>query len=218
MIKHKSGYFIYYTIYGGINNCYIGYIQRIKVMDVKEVIKKRRAYRSLIPVEITNDLIYDLAECAQITASCFNNQPWKYVFIYDKDVLKRMHEVFTTNNDWAKKASLIIVALGKKEDDCIIRDRIYYQFDIGMATEAMILRATELGLVAHPIAGYSPKKTREVLDIPENIDVITLVIVGKHSEQIDPILTDKQVESEKERPKRKAVDEFIYINRYIEKR
>jgi len=183
-------------------------------MDVKEAIKKRRAYRSLIPIEITNDLINDLAECAQITASCFNNQPWRYIFVYDKEILLKMHEVLNTGNEWAKKASMIIVVLGKKEDDCIIRDRIYYQFDIGMATSAIILRATELGLVAHPIAGYSPKKTREILGIPENIDVITLVIVGKHSDNIDPVLSDKQAEAEIERPERKEISEFVYINRY----
>ena len=126
-------------------------------MDVKEAIIKRRAYRSLSPVDISYDLVIDLAECAQITASCFNNQPWKFVFVFDKDILK-MHEALSVGNEWAKKASMIIVVLGKKEEDCIIKDRIYYQFDIGMATCAMILRATELGLVAHPIAGYSPKK------------------------------------------------------------
>jgi nitroreductase len=186
-------------------------------MDVKEAIRKRRAYRSLIPVDITKDLVNDLAECAQITASCFNNQPWRYVFVYDKDVLLKMHETLSIGNEWAKKASMIIVVIGKKEDDCIIRDRIYYQFDIGMATSAIILRATELGLVAHPIAGYSPKKTREILGIPENIDVITLVIIGKHSDKIDLVLSDKQVEAEKERPKRKEIDEFVYINRYTQK-
>lgn len=186
-------------------------------MDVKEAIIKRRAYRSLLPIEITNDLINDLAECAQITASCFNNQPWRYIFVYDKDVLLKMHEALTTGNQWAKKASMIIVVLGRKEDDCIIRDRIYYQFDIGMATSAMILRATELDLVAHPIAGYSPKKTREILGIPENYDVITLVIVGKHSDRIDPVLSKNQAEAEKERPKRKTINEFVYINRYTKK-
>ena len=184
-------------------------------MEVKEAIKKRRAYRSLLPIKITKDLIIDLAECAQITASCFNNQPWRYIFVYDKDVLLKMHEALSTGNEWAKKATMIIVVLGKKEDDCIIRDRFYYQFDIGMATGAIILRATELGLVAHPIAGYSPKKTREIFGIPENIDVITLVIVGKHSDKIDPILTEKQIEAEKERPIRKKLGEFVYINRYI---
>jgi nitroreductase len=184
-------------------------------MEVKEAIKKRRAYRSLLPVKITEDLIIDLAECAQITASCFNNQPWRYIFVYDKDVLLKMHEALSAGNEWAKKASMIIVVLGKKEDDCIIRDRFYYQFDIGMATGAIILRATELGLVAHPIAGYSPKKTKEIFGIPENIDVITLVIVGKHSDKIDPILTGKQIEAEKKRPIRKKLDKFVYINRYI---
>jgi nitroreductase len=129
-----------------------------------------------------------------------------------------MHEALSAGNEWARSASMIIVVLGKKEDDCIIRDRFYYQFDIGMATEAMILRATELGLVAHPIAGYSPKKTREILGIPENIDVITLVIFGKHSDKIDPILSEKQVEAEKKRPERKNIDDFVYLNRYIEKR
>jgi nitroreductase len=187
-------------------------------MDVKEAIKKRRAYRSLEPVEITEDLINDLAECAQITASCFNNQPWKYIFVYDPKMLKKMHEALSSGNEWAHKASMIIVVIGKQEDDCVIRDRIYYRFDIGMATEAIIIRATELGLVAHPIAGYSPKKTREILGIPDDIDVITLVIVGKHSDKIDPVLSEKQVEAEKERPERIPIDEFVYINRYIEKK
>lgn len=187
-------------------------------MDVKEAIEKRRAYRSLEFVQITEDLIKDLAECAQITASCFNNQPWRYIFVYDSKVLEKMHEALSSGNEWAHKASMIIVVLGKKEDDCVIHDRIYYRFDIGMATEAMILRATELGLVAHPIAGYSPRKTREILGIPEDIDVIALVIVGKHSNKINPVLSEKQVETEKERPKRIEIDDFVYINRYIEKK
>jgi nitroreductase len=187
-------------------------------MDVKKAIEKRRAYRSLVPVEITKELIYDLAKCAQITASCFNNQPWRYVFVYDLKILKKMHEALSSGNIWAHNASMIIVVIGKPEDDCVIKDRIYYRFDIGMATEAMILRATELGLVAHPIAGYSPKKTREILGIPNDVDVITLVIVGKHSDEINPDLSDKQIEAEKERPERISLDDFVYINGYIDKK
>ncbi|MGD8536143.1 MAG: nitroreductase, partial [Candidatus Aminicenantes bacterium] len=80
----------------------------------------------------------------------------------------------------------------------------------------LILRATELGLVAHPIAGYSPRKTKEILEIPEEYQVITLIIVGKHSEEISPILSEKQVESEKERPARLSLDKFAFINRFKE--
>jgi len=183
-------------------------------MNVKNAIEKRRAFRSLEPVEITKELIKDLSECAQITASCFNNQPWQYIFVYEPKALEQMHEALSQGNEWAHKASMIVVVLGKQEDDCVIRDRIYYRFDIGMATSAMILRATELGLVAHPIAGYSPKKTREILNIPDNIDVITLVIIGKKSDKINPDLSEKQIEAEKKRPERKKIDEFVHFNKY----
>ena len=186
-------------------------------MNIKEAIEKRRAYRSFEPYKITKDLISDLAECAQISASCFNNQPWKYIFVYEKQMLDKLHEALSSGNDWAKKGSMIIVVLGKKDDDCVIHDRIYYRFDIGLATAQMILRATELGLIAHPIAGYSPKKTREILNIPDEYDVIALVIVGKKSEKIDKGLSEKQVEAEKNRPKRKKIDEFIYLNKFMEK-
>jgi nitroreductase len=112
---------------------------------------------------------------------------------------------------------MIIAVFSKKEDDCIIHDREYYLFDIGMATAFLILRATELGLVAHPIAGYSPKKTREILGIPDKYNLITLVIVGKKSYKINPVLSDKQKEAEKKRPLRYELDEFIYHNKYNEK-
>jgi len=186
-------------------------------MDVQQVIKKRRAYRSLEPVEITSELIDDLSECAQLTASCFNKQPWRFVFVYEPKMLKKMHEALSSGNEWAQKASMIIAVLSKKDYDCVIRDREYYQFDSGMATAHMILRATELGLVAHPIAGYSPRKTREILKIPEDIDIIALVIVGKHSDKINPDMSDKQIAAEKKRPERISIESFVFHNKYMGK-
>ena len=183
-------------------------------MELIEVINKRRAYRSLDKTQISEELINDLAESARLSASCFNNQPWRYVFVYDSEVLKEMHNALSSGNEWAKRASMIVAVCSKKEDDCLIKDREYYLFDTGMATAFLILRATELGLVAHPIAGYSPKKTREILNIPEEMDVITLVIVGKHSDKIHPELSVKQIQAEKKRPERKKIKEFVYMNKW----
>lgn len=186
-------------------------------MDVKEAIQRRRAYRSLDPVDITEGLIQDLAGCAQLSASCNNNQPWRFVFVYDHETLVKMHEVFPRGNAWAKSASMYIAVLSKKDYDCVIDERVYHQFDTGMATAYLILRATELGLVAHPIAGYSPQKTREILNIPDDIEVITLVIVGKHSKTINPVLSEKQIIAETQRPERFAFEKFVYLNRYPSK-
>jgi len=109
---------------------------------------------------------------------------------------------------------LIVAVCSRKEDDCVIRDREYQLLGDGLATAFLILRATELGLVAHPIAGFSPKKTREILGIPEDHQVITLVIVGKRAADISPVLSLKQVEQETIRPERKPLAEFALDNRF----
>ena len=185
-------------------------------MEVKEAIKIRRAYRSLEPIKITEDLVNDLAECAKLTCSCFNNQPWRFVFVYEPDRLQKMHEALSKGNEWCRFASMMIVVFSKKELDCQIKGRDYYLFDTGMATAFIILRATELGLVAHPIAGYNEQKVKEILGIPEDMTVITLVNVGKHSDKINPVLSDKQIEAEKERPERLPIEKFAFMNQYKE--
>ena len=186
-------------------------------MTVKEAIDKRRAYRSLIPVKINEELIEDLAQSARLFCSCFNNQPWRYIFVYEPEVLKKMHTALSQGNEWAQAASMIIAVFSTPEFDCVVKDRKYYLFDTGMATAAIILRATELELVAHPIAGFSPKKTKEILGIPDDMEIITLVIVGKHSDTISPVLSEKQIEAEKSRPERLPIEKLIHINEYTGK-
>jgi len=185
-------------------------------MEVKEAINKRRAFRSLEPVKITEELVKDLAESAKLTCSCFNNQPWRFVFVYEHDMLKKMHEALPKGNAWCQYASMIIAVFSKKELDCQIKGRDYYLFDTGMATASIILRATELGLVAHPIAGYNEPKVKEILGIPEAMTVITLVNIGKHSDKINPILSEQQIEAEKNRPERIPIEKFAFMNQYKE--
>lgn len=183
-------------------------------MDVKEAIEKRRAYRSFEPVEITDEIINELVSAAQLTASCFNNQPWRFVFVRSKERLLRMREALKKGNEWAFEDSLMIAVFGKKENDCVIKEREYYLFDIGMAVSSMLLRATEMGLVAHPIAGFSPEKTREILGIPDSYLVITVINVGKKSEKINPVMSQQQVETEKQRPLRRKPEEIYSMDSF----
>ena len=81
----------------------------------------------------------------------------------------------------------------------------------------LILRATELGLVAHPIAGFKEDQAKEILKIPEEMRLITLVIIGKHSKEVNPVLSDAMKLGEKQRPPRKQLQDFIFINNYNEK-
>ncbi len=183
-------------------------------MNVIDAINSRRAYRSLAPVTITEELVRDLARSAQLAPTCNNNQPARFVFVWDAEMLEKMKAVFSRGNAWCHADSLIVAVLAEKDADCVIKDRLYYLFDTGMQTALLILRATELGLVAHPIAGFSPAAVREVLGIPPQFEVVTLVNVGKHADTISPVLSEKQVYDETHRPERLPLEQVAFFNRY----
>ncbi|MFX0042627.1 MAG: nitroreductase family protein [Candidatus Hodarchaeota archaeon] len=186
-------------------------------MNVKDAIKERRAYRSLEFVEISDELINDLASKAQIAPSCMNNQPWNFIFVREKEQLKRLFTTLTPGNKWVEEASMIIAIFSKPKNDCLIGDRLYYLFDIGLAASFIILRATELGLVAHPIAGFNEEKAKKILEIPGEMILITLIIIGKHSKTINSILSEPMKLGEKQRPPRKQLKEFTFLERYNNK-
>ncbi len=56
-------------------------------MEVMDALEARRSYRSLDPVAITENLIKDLSRSAGLAPSCFNYQPWRFVFVKDPAVL-----------------------------------------------------------------------------------------------------------------------------------
>lgn len=180
-------------------------------MNVTEAIKTRRAYRSLEPINITEDLIRDLAYHASMSPSCNNNQPWHFTFVYGTEALREIHATLPKGNKWMELSSMIVVVFSKPSDDCIVKTRTYNLFDTGMASAFLILRATELGLVAHPVAGYDEEKVKNTLEISPDYQVITLINIGKHSEIIHPYLSAKQTLNEHERPQRKNLEEFIQI-------
>ena len=183
-------------------------------MDVKNAIEKRRAYRSLEPIEISNELIEDLAGSARLAPSCFNKQPWRYVFVRDKEQLEKLHGSLSITNKWVELGSLIIAVFSKVKNDCVVKERQYYLFDTGLASAFIILRATELGLVAHPIAGFSEEEVKRVLGIPEHMRLISLIVIGKHSKELKVELTDIQKSKEYQRPERKHFEEFVFIDKF----
>jgi hypothetical protein len=81
---------------------------------------------------------------------------------------------------------------------------------------ALLLRAAELGLVAHPIAGFNNELAREALGIPAGNLVITLLIIGKKTDDLSA-LTPQQAAAEPERPPRLAPENIYSVDAYDEK-
>jgi nitroreductase len=182
-------------------------------VEVIKTLEERRSYRALEKIAITEDMVHSLAESAQLAPSCFNNQPWRYVFVTGAEQLNALWVAYAPGNEWCREASLVIAVFTKKELDCVIKGREYDLFDTGIATGMMMLRATELGLVTHGIAGFDEPKVKDILSIPADMQVIALIIVGKKASLIPESFTPQQRESELHRPPRNAVELFAFRDR-----
>ena len=181
--------------------------------SVIEAIHERRGYRSLDPVEIDEEAVRDLAGAAALAPSCFNHQPWRFVFVRSRESLNAVFSSLSRGNDWFRSASMVVGVYSAATLDCVVGRREYYLFDTGMAVGMMILRATEMGLVAHPIAGFDEEAARRVLGLGGDSTLITIIAFGRHSDGISPILSPHQVEAEKERPARLPFEGFASLEK-----
>jgi nitroreductase len=144
-----------------------------------------------------------------------NSQSWRFVFVYEEEMLARFKETLSKGNAWALDSPLIAAVFSKREADCTLKhERDYFLFDTGMAVGLLLLRATELGLIAHPIAGYRPEAVKEVLGIPDEFVVITLVVFGKLAPELSPRLVEWQLERETGGRLRRPLDTVLHHNVY----
>jgi hypothetical protein len=72
-----------------------------------------------------------------------------------------------------------------------------------------------LGLVAHPIAGYDEQKAKQILNVPEDSTLITMIIVGKRRKELRPEMSEGQKQSETKRPERLDFGKFVYVDRVL---
>jgi nitroreductase len=183
-------------------------------MQVAEAISERRARRTLDTRPISDDIVKELVEAMRLSASCNNNQPWRVVIARDNDSLTQVKSALSKGNVWATRSPLILVVATKPDDDCRLSDnRDYYLFSTGLAVGQMLLRATELGIMAHPIAGFNPVEAKRLLEIPNEYVVITFVICGYLGTD-SSLLSEKQLEIEKKRPDRKRVGENFFDGKW----
>ena len=182
-------------------------------MKVNDAIKKRRSLRLLKKTDVSQEKIHELIQAAKLAPSCFNNQPWRYVFVNDQDQLDNLKDAYSDGNEWAYKSSLTIAVFSHKDLDCKVTNRRYYLFDTGISVGFILLKATELGLVTHPIAGFSQKKVKKILNIPDQMKVITLIIVGKKVDSLPADIDKKTQKSELNRPPRLQNKEFVFMNK-----
>lgn len=183
-------------------------------MDVKEAVSRRRALRALDTMPVPKEVVDDMIEAMRLSPSCNNNQPWRVIVAREQGALEAVKTSLTKGNAWGSRSPLILVVCARLDDDCKLKDqRDYYLFSTGIAVGEMLLRATEHGLIAHPIAGYDASAIKQKLGVPDDHVLITLVICGFPGDDVS-MLSEKQLLAQKERPPRKPVGENFFDGRW----
>jgi nitroreductase len=116
-----------------------------------------------------------IADAGRWSGSSKNSQPWRFVILRDRDVLKQIHDAgLPQTRSLATGPTAIAIVL---PDDS---DAVSHAFDEGRAAERMLIAASFLGLGA-AIAWAVPAirdLVGSLLGVPDGWFVRTLVVVG----------------------------------------
>lgn len=163
-------------------------------MGVLEIIEKRRSIRKYKNIIIPEEDIEKLMEAARLAPSAANGQNWKFVIVNDQKIKKQLVPV-CGNQEWVETCSHVIAGIA---DPNLNK---WYQVDISIALEHIVLEATELGLGTCYIGRFTEEMVKRVLKISQDKTLIALLTVGYADEKPDP------------RP-RKKLKEIMSYNQY----
>ncbi len=149
-------------------------------MNLVPAIETRRARRAVSTAPVSHEEVEILLRAAHLAPSCNNTQPWRFVVVDDPATLEAVKAALPGGNYWAKPAPVILAVASRRDLDCMLSDgRDYFLFGCGMAVGNLMIQATSMALIAHPIAGYKPEAVKTALGIPADYTLIALVIVGR---------------------------------------
>jgi nitroreductase len=182
---------------------------------VLDLLRKRSACRAIAAQTVERDKLQAMLEAAQLSASCMNNQPWRFLVLDETAALEKGRKALADGNYWAKTAPVLVIGLSRVDLDCRPADgREYYLFDLGMATQNLMLQATEFGLVARPMAGFRPAAIREEFDIPESYTILIVIAVGCEGD-LSTLKENHQKVSLAPRT-RNPLEENFFFNQFVE--
>lgn len=155
---------------------------RIIEHEVDAIFTDRWSPRSFLPEPLAPWQIQALFEAARWSPSCFNEQPWEFVYaVSEKDRQRMVETLVEKNQSWAGSAPLLMYLLTKRFFGEGTRANRHAPFDAGSAWMALALQARRLGLYAHAMAGFSQDKAYQLLNVDsEKYEIMCAIAVGRH--------------------------------------
>ncbi|MPW26104.1 nitroreductase [Alkalibaculum sp. M08DMB] len=149
-------------------------------MSFIELAKKRHSVRDYKDIPVERENILQVLEAARFAPSAVNYQPWHFVVVSENALKTKIANTYS--RDWLKKAPVLIIVCGDhskswKRDD----NKDHCDIDIAIAVDHMTLAAAEIGLGTCWVCKFNAKECHEILELPENIEVVAILPIGHPS-------------------------------------
>ena len=132
-------------------------------MNVSDAIRLKRAVRDFKPEPLPAETIQAILNAGRRSQSSKNSQPWHFIAITDRAILKQLSEC----GEWA--GHLAGAALGVAILTPDPAAKFQTMFDAGQAAAFMQLGAWELGVGSCLASIYEPEKARQILGFPAEL-------------------------------------------------
>ena len=154
---------------------------------IEDIIAKNRSYRRFREEEkIAPEALRELINLARLSASSSNFQPLKYILSCEPE---RNERIFLCTmwagflKDWdgpeeGERPAGYVIILGDKNINSS------FGVDHGIAAQSILLGATERGLGGCMIGSVHRERLRETLEIPEHLEILLVVALGKPKEKV----------------------------------
>lgn len=181
-------------------------------MTLNEIIEKRKSIRNFSDEKVPDEKINAIVNAAITAPSSYNEQPWRLILALKEEPLFNivLASLSEWNQQWAKNASFLAIALAKKYYTHNQKPNIHAWYDLGQFIAYFTLKATEMGLFVHQIGGFSDQYLRENLKIDDQFDIVSIVALGYKSDT--PKIEESIFKLDKQPRTRKSMDEVVGFN------
>lgn len=139
---------------------------------VFDLIRTKRAVRQFRDEALPEEAVHQILEAGRLAGSAKNTQPWHFVAVQQRETLRQLAECGAFAGHLAGAA--LGVALVTEDPF----QRITVPFDLGRATQNMMLTAWSLSIGSVMATIYQPDKAGQILDVPPEYTIPWCISFG----------------------------------------